>query len=150
VLGIAVLNRIMGEIMSSSVGRRVIGVVVGTITALLVVGVVEAVGHRMFPPPPGLDLSNAADVGRLIETMSGSALSIVLASWFLGALIGGWVALRVSHWRVAPWIVCAVIIGGGIWSFVMIPHPLWMMAAGIVLPLLAAVLLLRRSRTGLN
>jgi hypothetical protein len=107
--------------------------------------VVEAIGHRLYPPPPGLDISNSADLARLIESLPGPALSIILGAWFLGALIGGWVAFRVGLWRTAPWLVSAVIITGAIWSFVMIPHPSWMIAAGVILPLLAGLLVVRRA-----
>jgi hypothetical protein len=129
-----------------SMGRRVVGVVAGIISALIIVGVVEAIGHSIFPPPPGIDVTNPADLQRLIASQSGAALAMVLAAWFLGAFIGGWVALRIALWRTAPWIVSAVIIAGGIWSFVMIPHPLWMIAAGLALPVLAAMLLVRRTQ----
>ena len=130
-----------------SVPRRIVGIVIGIVTAMIVVSVVEAIGLRIFPPPADINLSNAADLQRLIETMPAAGKSMVLAAWFLGAFIGGWVALIITQWRMSPWIICTVIIAGGIWSMVMIPHPAWMMAAGVALPLLAALLVLRRNRT---
>lgn len=134
-------------VMSESSGaRRIVGVIIGFFTAMVVVSVVEAIGLRIFLPPADLNLSNAADLQRLIETMPAAGKSMVLAAWFLGAFIGGWVALIITRWRLSPWIICVVIIGGGIWSMVMIPHPLWMMVAGLVLPVLAAMLVLRRNR----
>jgi predicted ferric reductase len=132
--------------MTGSIARRFIGVVIGVIVALITVALVEAIGHRVFPPPPGLDLTNLADVAQMVAGMSGGALSIVLIAWFLGSFLGGWVALRFSYWRIAPLIVSAIVIAGALQSFVMIPHPVWMMAAGLTLPALAALLLLRRTQ----
>jgi MFS family permease len=135
--------------MDSNIARRTIGVVAGVVSALLIVGVVQAIGHRLFPLPARLDTNNIDDVRQMIGLMSGSALSFVLLAYFLGSFIGGWVGLRIAQWRVAPWIVSLVILAGAIWSLVMIPHPLWVMVGCLVLPPLATILLLRRSTTGL-
>lgn len=129
-------------------GRRALGVIAGIIVAIVVVGLIEAIGHRMYPLPAGMNIADPNDLQSMIEVMPAAAKSIVLAAWFLGAFIGGWVALTISRWRPAPWIVAALIVFGGIWSMVMIPHPYWMMVAGIALPILAAALVSRRAALG--
>lgn len=131
---------------TSTMGRKILGVIGGVITAGLIVGIVEAIGHRIYPLPAGIDISDPADLNRMIELMPAAAKSIVLGAWFLGALVGGWVALTIARWKPAPWIVAGFILFGGIWSMVMIPHPVWMMAAGVALPLLAALLVSRRAQ----
>jgi hypothetical protein len=128
----------------TSTGRKVVGVIGGLVVAAVVVGVVEAIGHRLYPLPAGMNLTDPDDVRSMIQVMSPQAKSVVLGAWFLGAFIGGWVAMTIARWRPAPWIVAGFILFGGIWSMVMIPHPIWMMAAGVVLPLLAALLVSRR------
>lgn len=128
--------------------RRLGGIVGGIVVAIITVSIVQAIGHRLYPPPIGTNIGDVAQVSDYVAHMPPLALSFVLLAWFLGALVGGWVGLRISRWRIAPWLVAGVILLGGAWSFYMIPHPVWMMAGGIALPLLAALLLSRRGQPG--
>jgi hypothetical protein len=73
----------------------------------------------------------------------GARLAVVVA-WFLGALAGAWTAMRVARWQPAGWIVVALLVAGGMATLVQIPHPLWMQACAIGLPLLAGWIATRR------
>ena len=42
--------------------------------------------------------------------------------------------MQIARNRIAPWIVAAFIVAGGLFSFANVPHPLWMMVGGVVLP----------------
>lgn len=125
--------------------KRIGGTLAGILLAGLVVAVLESLGHMVFPPPPGLDLANPADQARLMEVIPlGAKLAVVLA-WFIGALAGAWVAVRISGWGPAAWSVGLVMVALSVATTQMFPHPLWMIAAAVVLPLLAAWLVLRPS-----
>lgn len=124
--------------------KLITGTLAGVIVAGLTVGVVEWIGHALFPPPPGLDLSDPAAMATIIDNLPAGALSFVLFGWFTGSLLGGIVAGVVSRNRIAPWVVSGFILAGGIHSFIAIPHPLWMMATGIALPIIAAIFVTRR------
>ena len=120
--------------------RKVIGIIAGVVVAFLCVFAVEAVGHSLVPPPPGLDINDPA---RLMEAMPVAAKAMVLAAWFVGALAGAWTANRIAGPGVAGWIVALLVIAAGVATMLMIPHPAWMWAGGILLPLLAAWIALR-------
>ena len=123
--------------------KRIGGTVAGVIAAMAVVGVVEMLGHMVFPPPAGLDLNNPADQVRLMELMPlGAKIAVVLA-WFLGALAGAWAALRLSGWTTGVWIVAGLMVALSVVTTQMFPHPLCMIAAALLLPPLAAWLVLR-------
>lgn len=129
--------------MANPIMRRIGGIVAGVIAAGLVVAVLETVGHLLFPPPPGLDLAKPADQARLIEAIPiGAKLAVVIA-WFFGALAGAWAALRISGWVPAVWIVAGVMTVLSVVTTQMFPHPLWMIAAALTLPVLAAWLVQR-------
>ncbi len=117
--------------------RIVMGVVAGVVVAFLCVFAVEYVGHGLYPPPPGLDASNPADQARLMDAMPAAAKAMVLLAWFVGALAGAWTANRIAGRSLAGWIVALLVIAAGIATMVMIPHPAWMWAGGILLPLIA-------------
>jgi hypothetical protein len=117
--------------------RILMGVVAGIVVAFLCVFAVEFVGHGLYPPPAGLDPSNPADQARLMAAMPAAAKAIVLLGWFVGALAGAWTANRIAGRGLAGWIVALLAIAAGIATMAMIPHPAWMWAGGIALPLLA-------------
>jgi hypothetical protein len=126
--------------------KTVLGVVAGVVIAFLCIFAIEAVSHLVFPPPPGTDFTDPAQVARLMEVMPTAALASVLFAWFAGALAGAWVANAVAKRALAGWIVALLVIAGGVATMAMIPHPAWMWAAGIALPLVGAWLAQRLAR----
>jgi len=126
--------------------RLISGVVAGTLVAFLCVFGIEALGHIVFPPPAGTDLTDPAQVARLMDLMPPAALAFVLAAWFLGTLAGAWVANAVAQSGLAGWIVALLVVAAGAYTMIMIAHPAWMWAAGLLLPLAAAWLAQRLTR----
>jgi hypothetical protein len=123
--------------------RRALGVIVGVAVAMLTITLVEMIGHQLFPPPPGADMRDPAQVAQAMALMPFAAKLWVTLAWFLGSLAGALAGLAVSRWSAVAWIVAAFVIAGAIWSYTVIAHPLWMQAAGLLLPLLAAWIALR-------
>jgi hypothetical protein len=117
--------------------RMTLGIVAGIVVAFLCVFAVEIVGHSLYPTPAGLDVNDPADQVRLMAAMPTAAKAVVLVAWFIGALAGAWVANRIAGHSIAGWVVALLVIAAGIATMLMIPHPAWMWAGGILLPLLA-------------
>lgn len=123
--------------------RKMLGVIVGVVVAMATITMVEMIGHLIFPPPPGTDMRDPAQVAQVVTSIPLPAKIWVTLAWFLGSLTGALAGVAVARWAAAAWIVAAVVIAGAIWSYTMIPHPLWMQAAGVLLPLLAGWIALR-------
>ena len=119
--------------------RSLLAVVAGVIAAMLVIGGVEAVGHAIFPPPEGLDLSRVEDQARMMAVIPFEAKLIVVAAWFLGSLAGACAAIAIARRVLPAWIVAVAIAGLGLWTTQMFPHPDWMLASAVVLPLVAVL-----------
>ena len=126
--------------------RIVAGIVAGVILAGLCVAGIEMIGHLVFPPPPGTDLTDPAQVARLMENVPAAALAFVAAAWFIGALVGAWAANRIAMRAMAGWIVVFLVLAGGVFTMMQIPHPAWMWAMGIALPLVAGWLAQRLAK----
>ena len=126
--------------------RIVLGVVAGLATAFVCVFAIEFVSHMIFPPPPGTDLTNPADMERLMQIISPTALALVAAAWFVGALLGAAVANALARRSLAGWIVALLMICGAVLTMIDIPHPIWMWAAGILLPPIAGWLAQRLTK----
>jgi len=133
-------------------GRTILGMLVGVAVMVLVILGVEMVGHHFYPPPAGLDPmdpAHEAAFAQFVAEMPVAGKATVVLAWALGAFVGGLVAARVAvHQRAAAVFVALVVMSGVMAMIRAVPHPGWMAAAGLVLPiplaLLAAQLVYRR------
>lgn len=123
--------------------KTIVAVVAGVVLGGAIVFVTEAVGHSLFPPPSDINLADPEDVTRLMASLPAGAFAMVLLGWFLGSLAGALVAFRIARKAVAAWAVALVFILLTTVNFYMIPHPAWMIAAGLLIPLASAWLALR-------
>lgn len=116
-------------------GRTIGGVVLGVVAAGLVVMLVEALGHSMFPPAPGFD-PTAPDLA-LVPV---GALATLALAWTLGPLAGGLVCTLVGKPSspVPAFVVGLLFLAADIANLVMIPSPAWLWVVGIAAPLPAA------------
>ena len=118
--------------------RRIGSVVLGLLMGVFVVAAGEMVGHALWPPPPGLDATNPEHLARLMQEIPKAALVAVVVSWALGAFAGGAVAARVGK-SIGPAIIVGVILlAAGVMTMIQIPHPAWMWACGVLVPIPAA------------
>jgi ABC-type xylose transport system permease subunit len=125
--------------MDHPIVRSLVAVVAGLVVAMVVIAGVEAVGHALYPPPPGLDLARAEDQARMMEALPTEAKVAVVVAWFLGSLAGACAAIAIARRVVPAWIVAVAIAGLGLWTTQMFPHPDWMLASAVVLPLVAVI-----------
>jgi hypothetical protein len=116
--------------------HKLAGLATGLIVAVLTMMTVESIGNRLH----GSSLSADPSATLPVTQQPTSLLLFVLAGWFLAALVGGAVALRLSHTRWMAWPIAGAIIAGVIVMFLWTPYPFWMLIAGPAAPLLGATL----------
>lgn len=120
--------------LARGVGATVAGVLVAGPT----IAGVEWLGHRLYPPPAGLQANDLEALAAHVAAMPIGALLFVLLAWLLGVFIGGLVAASLAgrRHRLYAGVVVAVILLGAIANFAMIAHPAWFMALSVLaLPL---------------
>ncbi len=120
--------------------RNIAAGIVGVLVAACLVGLVEMVGHSIYPPPPDIDFSNMDALRPYIAGLPLGAFAFVGGAWFLGALGGTMVACRIG--TAAPRLFAAVV-GGFIlaataYNLAVIPHPIWFSISGVVGIVIAA------------
>ena len=117
--------------------RNLIAVVTGVLAGGMVVAILEGIGHAIFPPPPGLDVSNPQSLAGVMDQIPLGAKLAVSVAWALGSLAGGFLAAKMCGSRhvLMALLVGAVLLAGGGYTLVTIPHPVWMAALGVLVPL---------------
>jgi hypothetical protein len=116
--------------------RTVLAVVAGLLVALVAMVSVEFLAMQVWPPPQGLDLRTEADLARLVEMAPPAQKGMVVFGWALASFAGGWVAARLARRRAvgAAVTIAILVVAGVLFNAANIPHPVWMTALGVLLP----------------
>lgn len=113
--------------------RLILGVIVGAIAGMAVIFAVEGVGHTIFPPPAGVNLTDPAQLSTVMARIPFQAKVAVLLAWFLGTLAGASAANLVAGRRAwAGRVVTLLILAMSIFNMTTIAHPLWMMIVALL------------------
>lgn len=58
---------------------------------------------------------------------------LVLAGWFVGTLLGTFIAAKIGQSRLPAYIVGAFLLAAGIANSIMIPQPIWFSALSFII-----------------
>ena len=129
--------------------RSILAVLAGVLVMGITVAAVQWLGHSIFPPPAGVDPTDHDAMIALIASMPVMALAFVLFAYAFGTFLGAYTAATISaaHKRGAAIAVGVVMLALVGLNFSMIPHPLWMVVIGLLIPLPFALLAWKLART---
>ncbi|HEX7680943.1 MAG TPA: hypothetical protein VF713_22595 [Thermoanaerobaculia bacterium] len=113
--------------------RGIGAVIVGMIVAFLLVFGAEAISHQIYPPPPGMNMRDMAQVKAFVATLPMPALLIVLAGHLIATFVATWTAAKIARGPMAGFIVGALLLAAGIVNAFMIPQPVWFSIASFVI-----------------
>ena len=122
--------------------RNVLSVVLGLIVGMAVnMGLITLNSSVLYPMPEGVTFEDTAGFQAYLDTLPTPAFLMVMAAHLGQALVGGWVAARLS--ASAPvrlaLIVGAITLAGGVQMLLTVKGPVWMWAE-VPLYLLLALL----------
>lgn len=123
--------------------RKIVAVVAGAVIAVVLVMLIQKLGHSLYPPPEGLDPADQEFMQEYIANLPWGPLAFVIGSYFVATLVGGWTAAAIAGEQplLFSGIVAAFVLAGAIAAVSMFPHPTWFTVtalAGIVLAALLA------------
>ena len=112
----------------------------GSIVGVILIAVVEMLGHLVFPPPPGIDPTDPESLRTAMELVPAGALAAVLLAWGIGTFAGACLTARLAaRARSAHGMVVGLLmLAGGVANMMIIPHPLWFWFLGVAVFPLAA------------
>lgn len=114
--------------------RKILGVVLGLCAGVTVIALLQALGHKFWPLPPGLDIADKAAIAEALRQAPVAALLWVALSWFGGTVSGTYIALRVSQdgWTTWPAVtVEAALLAAAVLNLMALPHPGWFWVVGL-------------------
>lgn len=125
-------------------GRTILGMLVGVVVAIAVIMAVEAVGHRFYPPPAGLDPLNPAHeaaFAQFVAAMPFAGKAMLALAWTLGSFVGALAGARIARHQTAAALLVALVVMSGVVGMIMkVPHPTWLAIIGLLLPIPVALL----------
>jgi hypothetical protein len=114
--------------------KNVLAVVLGVVVAIILIMIVETVGHTVYPPPSQLDMTDMAAMSEYIDTLPLGALLFVMGAWLTGTLVGGLLACIISSDRpmVYSAVVGGMILFATVITLIRIPHPMWFSITSVI------------------
>ena len=101
-------------------------------------------GHFLFPEPELPANPSPQQLRDAVAAAPVGAKAMVVLSWFLGALVGVWAALRISNGaRRSALVVAGAVLLLTIAVLLSVTHPTWMVAGGLLVPIIATFLATR-------
>jgi len=129
--------------------RDIAAVIAGLAAAIVLIFLVQKVGHILYPPPPDIDINDVEAARTYISQLPLLALLFPIFSYFVGAFAGSMIACRIGTERpkVFAGIIGLVLLAFTIGNLVWIPHPHWFSALAVAAVLTASWLAMSISPT---
>ena len=115
--------------------RALLGLVVGAAVAFVAVYGWQLLGHLIFSFPVHMDPRDPLNREMLVSSMSWRAQAWVVGGYAVGVAVGGLLGNLIADARWPVMLVAVMIVGAFAATLTVTPHPFWMMAAGIVMPI---------------
>ena len=109
--------------------RTLGGIVVGMAAAISLIMITEAIGNQIAP-----SRLVTTDDGEIAPPFLLSLLPLIGA--FLGATIGGFIAIKVSDRAWTAWAIAGAVLAATIFNFALMGFPVWVMIVGVIMPML--------------
>ena len=114
--------------------RRILAVVAGLAVAVVLVVLIQKLGHSLYPPPEDLSQQDQEFITNYVASLPWGPLAFVAASYALATLGGGWVAAAIAgeNSMIYSGFVALCVLGGAISAMIAIPHPTWFAATTVI------------------
>ena len=122
--------------------RKLAAAVAGVIVAMLVIQLVQMLGHLVYPPPADVDFGEPDEVREFMSTLPVGSILFVGAAWTIGTFAGTLAGALIARTGAIPYaiVVGGVVLAGAILMLLIIPHPWWFTIAAPLAIAAAAVL----------
>lgn len=113
--------------------RKVLAVLTGILVTSVTVGLVQWIGHQIYPMPNDADPNDMEAVKEYVKTAPFMALFFVILSYSAGAFLGGFTATAIARdsSRAPAFIIGSLFALFSIYMMLTVPTPFWFWVLGI-------------------
>ncbi len=113
--------------------RSVLVVFAGLVAGMFMVTAIESLIPMVYPLPAAIDPKDPEALRAAMAGMPAGVFLMLMAAWAFGSLTGGLLTARLAtHAPLRHALAVGVIqTAGAVANFVMLPHPTWVIAAGL-------------------
>ena len=119
--------------------RILLGILVGLVVALVVQLGLDALANQIYPAHI-TDMWNRQQVTEAFANRPTGALILTVLGYFLAALIGGWLARRISQHGWTVWMPAGLMALMALVIVFAYPLPAWTWFASLAAPLIGGLL----------
>ena len=114
--------------------RSIFGVIIGLFVAILIISLVDYLSHVLFPLPAGVNPTDADQLRAAVGQIPVTAFLLMILGWGVGSFLGAWLAGRIAGRNplIHGLVVTVILMITGIANMIMLPHPIWVWALGIL------------------
>lgn len=114
--------------------RKIVALAAGIIICSIAVGLVQKLGHYLYPFPEGADPNNPETVKEYIKTAPFMAVFFVILSYMAGAVSGGFFSTWIAGdgKKIYALIIGVFFLATSVYMMSVIPSPLWCWILGIL------------------
>lgn len=114
--------------------KNFLSVLAGVIAGFIVVFIGDATCEKLYPVPPGIDLSNKLVMLTYVSTIPIYVLVIMVLFWLFSSFVGGLLAARINRpqWKRSCLITGGILLAAAVLNMAMIPHPMWMLVTALI------------------
>lgn len=114
--------------------RSIVSILTALFSAVIVIFLIELVGQKKYPPPPGLNPEDSLAMEPWMNSLPLAGLIFILIAWFTGAYTGGIIVSaldKLNAFRSSLTVGLLLLISTLI-NLSHYPHPFWMWIFGIL------------------
>jgi hypothetical protein len=117
------------------IGRSIIAVLGGTALCFVVVAATDQVIRLLYPLPSGVDMSDRAAFAAAVAALPAMAFVTALAGWCLAVAAGAYAGARLARRSALGHglAVTGIFLLATVANLLMVPHPMWLNTAAVVL-----------------
>lgn len=119
--------------------KRIVSIILGLAAAVVVIMIVEAISHILFPVAP-IDMNNKEAIKQFMADLPVGAMVMVLTAWIMGSFFGAITSTLINKENGLrnSITVGIIILMLSVLNLIMLPSPVWMWVGALTLIVPAA------------
>lgn len=120
--------------------RSILATVAGIAAAVILITVMQAIGHALFPPPDFVDPTELDRFAEYVKNLPLPAKLWIALSDAIGTTGGVFIAAYFGRpLKLPALLVAGFILAGAVWNLTAIPHPPWLSIVDLCAILMGAL-----------